>query len=131
MTQPAPRRALVDLDNIEFYRPQPSKSLQPEPAPSSQSINPCLSFLPGTAAGTTLPRGDGIPFFDRPHERESPCGPARLNSFDVELSKFAKAASQVTFSAMDSQRTHGETSSEAFDASIFCESALLGVGISL
>lgn len=131
MTQPAPRRALVDLENIEFYRPQPSKSLQPEPALSVQPISPCLSFLPGTAAGSTLPRGNGIPLFDRPHERDSPCSLARLNSFDVELSKFAKAASQVTFSAMDSQRTHGEASSEAFDASTFCESALLGVGISL
>ncbi|GAA87907.1 hypothetical protein AKAW_06021 [Aspergillus luchuensis IFO 4308] len=119
MTQPAPRRAPVDLENIEFYRPQPSKSLQPEPALSVQPISPCLSFLPGTAAGTTLPRGNGIPLFDRPHERDSPCSLARLNSFDVELSKFAKAASQVTFSAMDSQRTHREASSEAFDASTF------------
>ncbi|PYH60290.1 uncharacterized protein BO96DRAFT_186688 [Aspergillus niger CBS 101883] len=51
MTQPAPRRALVDLDNIEFYRPQPSKSLQPEPTLSVQPISPCLSFLPAPDKG--------------------------------------------------------------------------------
>ncbi|KAL2801620.1 hypothetical protein BJX63DRAFT_426619 [Aspergillus granulosus] len=110
MTQPAPRGALVDLDNIEFYRPQPSKSLQPESA---------LSILPGVATRKTLPRGDSALLFDRPYGWDSLCSPTSLNSFDVEFSRCANAASLATSSPTDNKLMRGETGNETLDASTF------------
>ncbi|KAL4801342.1 hypothetical protein ASPSYDRAFT_37662 [Aspergillus sydowii CBS 593.65] len=119
MTQPAPRRALVDLDNIEFYRPQPSKSLPPESALSIPPILPPLSILPGAATRRALPRGDGALLFDRPYGWDSCCDPEVPNSFDVELARCANAASLATSSNTDSELTRGETSNETLDASMF------------
>lgn len=121
MTQPAPRRVLVDLDNIEFYRPQPpSKSLQPESA---------LSILPGVATRKTLPRGDSALLFDRPYGWNSSCNPTSLNSFDVELARCANAASLATSSPTDDEIMPSEPGNEALNASTFCTSRLLGIGI--
>ena len=124
MTQPAPRRALVDLDNIEFYRPQPSKSLPPESALSIPPILPPLSILPGAATRRALPRGDGALLFDRPYGWDSCCDPEVPNSFDVELARCANAASLATSSNTDSELTRGETSNETLDASMFYTSRL-------
>ncbi|OJJ42053.1 hypothetical protein ASPZODRAFT_1668495 [Penicilliopsis zonata CBS 506.65] len=109
MTQPAPRRVLVDLDNIEFYRPQPpSKSLQPESA---------LSILPGVATRKTLPRGDSALLFDRPYGWNSSCNPTSLNSFDIELARCANAASLATSSPTDDELMLSEPGNEALNAS--------------
>ncbi|KAL2830489.1 hypothetical protein BDW59DRAFT_158402 [Aspergillus cavernicola] len=126
MTQPAPRRALVDLDNIEFYRPQPAKSLPPESALSIPPILPPLSILPGAATRKALPRGDGALLFDRPYGWDSCCDPEVPNSFDVELARCANAASLATSSNTDSELTRGETSNETLDTSMFCTSRLFG-----
>ncbi|KAL3469034.1 hypothetical protein BJX99DRAFT_89301 [Aspergillus californicus] len=119
MTQPAPRSALVDLDNIEFYRPQPLKSLQPESALSIPPILPPLSILPGAAVHETLPRGDGALLFDRPYGWDSSCGPPSLNTFDAELAGCANAASLETSSHTVNKLTQGETNNETLDASTF------------
>ncbi|KAL4935403.1 hypothetical protein BDV06DRAFT_228857 [Aspergillus oleicola] len=119
MAQPAPRRALVDLDNIEFYRPQPSKSLPPESALSVPLTLPPLSILPVAATRKALPRGDGALLFDRPYGWDSSCDPEVLNSFDVELARGANAASLATRSHTDSKLTQGETGNETLDASTF------------
>ncbi|KAL2840801.1 hypothetical protein BJY01DRAFT_236627 [Aspergillus pseudoustus] len=119
MTQPAPRRALVDLDNIEFYRPQPSKSLPPESALSIPLTLPPLSILPVAATRKALPRGDGALLFDRPYGWDSSCDPEVLNSFDVELARCANAASLATRSHTDSELTQGETGNETVGASTF------------
>ncbi|GMG12981.1 unnamed protein product [Aspergillus oryzae] len=122
MTQPAPRRALVDLDNIEFYRPQLLKSPRPESAPP-------LSILPGATARKTLPRGDGALPFDHPYGLDSSCSPASLNTFDVELARCANPASLATGSHTANELTQGQPGNEAFDASTFCTSRLWEIGI--
>ncbi|KAL4927706.1 uncharacterized protein BDV17DRAFT_299020 [Aspergillus undulatus] len=94
MSQPPPRRVLVDLDNIEFYRPQPSKSLRLGPPRSILPTLPPLSHLPVTA-DCDPSQGDGFPFPDHPYSENSACGAAPLNSFDVELAKFAAAEPQL------------------------------------
>ncbi|KAE8130824.1 hypothetical protein BDV38DRAFT_276484 [Aspergillus pseudotamarii] len=119
MTQPAPRRALVDLDNIEFYRPQPLKSQQSESALLIPPILPPLSILPGAAARKTLPRGDSALPFHHPYGLDSSCSPASLNTFDVELTRCANAASLATDSHTVNELTQGETGNETFDASTF------------
>ncbi|KAL2866161.1 uncharacterized protein BJX67DRAFT_372808 [Aspergillus lucknowensis] len=119
MTQPAPRRALVDLDNIEFYRPQPSKSRPPESALSIPLSLASLSILPRAAARKALPRGDGALPFDRPCGWASSYNPELLNSFDVELARCANVAPPATSSHTVSELTHEETGNEALDASAF------------
>ncbi|KAL3448647.1 hypothetical protein BJX65DRAFT_57612 [Aspergillus insuetus] len=119
MTQPAPRRALVDLDNIKFYQPQPSQSPPPESAPSIPLILPPLCILPHAATRKVLPCGDGALLFDRPYGWDSSCDPELLNSFDVELAGCANAASLATSSHTVSELTQGETGNETLDASAF------------
>lgn len=128
MTQPAPRRALVDLDNIEFYRPQLLKSPRPESA-LIPLILPPLSILPGATARKTLPRGDGALPFDHPYGLDSSCSPASLNTFDVELARCANAASLAIGSHTANEHTQGQTGNEALDASTFCMSRLWEIGI--
>lgn len=123
MTQPAPRMALVDLDNIEFYRPQLLKSPRPEPALIPQILPP-LSILPCATARKTLPRGDGALPFDHPYGLDSSCSPASLNTFDVELVRCANAASLATGSHTVNEPTQGETGNETFGASTFCTSRI-------
>ncbi|KAE8397709.1 hypothetical protein BDV37DRAFT_276720 [Aspergillus pseudonomiae] len=119
MTQPAPRRALVDLDNIEFYRPQSLKSPRSESALLIPPILPPLSILPGGTARKTLPRGDGALPFDHPYGLDSSCSPASLNTFDVDLARCANAASLATGSHTVNEFTQGQTGNETFDASSF------------
>lgn len=129
MTQPAPRRALVDLDNIEFYRPQPLQSPGPESAFLIPPILPPLSILPGATSRKTLTRGDGALPFDHPYGLDSSCSPASLNTFDVELARCANAASLATGSHTVNELTQGQTGNETLDGSTFCTSRLWGIGI--
>lgn len=126
MSQPAPRRALVDLDNIEFYRPQPSKSLPPEPALSIPLVRPPLPILPGAATHKALPRGDGALPFDRPYGCDPCCDPKVPNSFDVEFARCANAASLATSSHTDSELTRGRIDNGTLDVSTFCTSRPFG-----
>ncbi|KAE8320551.1 hypothetical protein BDV39DRAFT_213388 [Aspergillus sergii] len=119
MTQPAPRRALVDLDNIEFYRPQPLQSPGPESAFLIPPILPPLSILPGATSRKTLTRGDGALPFDHPYGLDSSCSPASLNTFDVELARCANAASLATGSHTVNELTQGQTGNEILDGSTF------------
>ncbi|KAB8257983.1 hypothetical protein BDV32DRAFT_160253 [Aspergillus pseudonomiae] len=119
MTQPAPRRALVDLDNIEFYRPQPLQSPGPESAFLIPPILPPLSILPGATARKTLTRGDGALPFDHPYGLDSSCSPASLNTLDVELARCANAASLATGSHTVNELTQGQTGNETLDGSTF------------
>ena len=129
MTQPAPQRALVDLDNIEFYRPQPLKSQRSESALLIPPILAPLSIPPGATARKTLPSDDGTLPFDHPHGLDSSRSPASLNTFDVELDKCTNAASPATSSHTVNEPTQGQTGNETLDASTFCTSRLRGIGI--
>ncbi|OGM39394.1 hypothetical protein ABOM_012139 [Aspergillus bombycis] len=117
MTQPAPQRALVDLDNIEFYRPQPLKSQRSESALLIPPILAPLSIPPGATARKTLPGDDGTLPFDHPCGRDSLRSPASLNTFDVELDKCTNAASPATSSNTVNELTQGQTGNETLDAS--------------
>ncbi|KAL2784256.1 hypothetical protein BJX66DRAFT_344221 [Aspergillus keveii] len=119
ITQPAPRRALVDLDNSEFYRPQPSQSLQLESALSIPLILPPNPILPGAATRKALPHGDSALLFDRPFGWDSSCSPASLNSFDVELARCANAASLATSSPTVNELMQGGTGNATLDGSTF------------
>lgn len=121
MTQPAPRRALVDLDNIEFYRPQPPlKLLHPELT---------LSILPGVATRKPLYRGDSALLFDRPYRWDSLYNPTSLNLFNIKLARCANAASLATSSPIDDELVLGEPRNETLNAFTFCTSRLLGISI--
>ncbi|KAB8212767.1 hypothetical protein BDV33DRAFT_197238 [Aspergillus novoparasiticus] len=117
MTQPAPQRALVDLDNIEFYRPQPLKSQRSESALLIPPILAPLSIPPGATARKTLPSDDGTLPFDHPYGRDSSRSPASLSTFDVELDKCTNAASPATSSHTVNEPTQGQTGNEILDAS--------------
>ena len=118
---------MVDLDNIEFYQPQPSKSLELGPARSTQPVLPPPSFLPVAAACKALPRDDGFPLLARSYGEHSACGPARPSSFDVELTKFAKAEPQVMDSRTDNNLSQRGNGNMILDAATLCRFSGLGV----
>ncbi|GIJ86863.1 hypothetical protein Asppvi_005761 [Aspergillus pseudoviridinutans] len=117
VTLPPPRRVLVNLDNIEFYRPQLSKSLRSEPSSATATgpyFRPVLP-LPVTLSAPTLREitlgSNRAPSPTTPHEQNSETAPARPIVFNIKIAKFAKPTSpemsSQTHSAFAQEGTGG------------------------